>query len=139
VTAEYIDTETRLANERVYLNRYKELLSKATSVKDILSIEENVQSLQEEIESKERRLKYIDGQVSYSTMRIKLIEKKDILIKPQPEDKFSARVKTSLSNGWTSVVDFCLLLIIKWPLFILGILALLFVRRYLKKRTTKEA
>jgi len=52
VTEEYIDTETRLANKRDYLKRYKELLSKAATVKDLLAIEENIRNLQEEIEAK---------------------------------------------------------------------------------------
>jgi hypothetical protein len=38
VTEEYIDIETRLANKREYLARYKQLLSKALTVKDILAV-----------------------------------------------------------------------------------------------------
>lgn len=129
ITEEYVDIETRLANKREYLKRYKDLLSKATSVKDILAIEENIRILQEEIESKEGRLKYLSDQVSFSTLEINLYKDKEFVYKPQPKDKFSERVKKSLSNGWTSVVDFVLWIITIWPFIILTFLAVFIMSR----------
>lgn len=132
VTEEYVDIETRLANKREYLKRYKELLSKASTVKDILAIEENIRTLQEEIESKEGRLKYLNDQVSFSTLDLNLYKEKEFIYKPQPHDKFSERVKKSLSNGWTSVVDFVLWAITIWPYIILTLVGFFVIRRVKK-------
>ncbi len=134
VTEEFIDIETRLSNKREYLKRYKELLSKASSVKDILAIEENIRTLQEEIESKEGRLKYLSDQVSFSTLDINLYKEKEFIYKPQPQDKFSERVKTSISNGWTSVVNFVLWSITIWPYIIVTLVGYFVIRRVIKKR-----
>ncbi len=134
VTGEYVDIETRLTNKREYLRRYKELLSKASSVKDILAIEENIRILQEEIESKEGRLKYLSDQVSFSTLNLNLFKTKEFIYKPEHKDKFSERIKTSLSNGWTSIVGFVIWLISIWPFMILIVLAFFLRRRVIKKR-----
>ena len=137
VTEEYVDIETRLTNKREYLKRYKELLSKALTVKDILAIEENIRTLQEEIESKEGRLKYLNDQVSFSTLDINLYKEKEFVYKPQPQDKFSERVKKSINNGWKSVVDFVLWTIKVWPFIILTVSAFFIIRRVIKKRKSK--
>lgn len=138
VTEEYVDIETRLTNKREYLKRYKELLSQASTVKDILAIEENIRTLQEEIESKEGRLKYLSDQVLFSTIDINLYKEKEFIYKPQPQDKFSERVKTSLSNGWTSVVNFVLWTITIWPYIILILVAFFIIKRVIKKRKVKQ-
>lgn len=137
VTEEFIDIESRLENKRAYLIRYKELLAKATQVKDILEIEENIRVLQEEIESVEGRLKYLSNQISLSTLDINLVKEKEFIFKATPKDKFSERLKTSLSNGWHSVVDAVLWLITLWPLMLVLLLILLFIRRFVKRRRIK--
>jgi hypothetical protein len=139
VTEEYVDIETRLSNKREYLKRYKVLLSKASTVKDILAIEENIRTLQEEIESKEGRLKYLSDQVSFSTLDINLYKEIEFIYKPQPQDKFSERVKTSLGNGWTSVVNFVLWTITIWPYIILTIAGFFVIRRVINNRKSRES
>ena len=139
VTEEYIDIESRLTNKREYLKRYKELLSKASTVKDIIAIEENIRILQEEIESKEGRLKYLNDQVLFSTLDINLYKEKEFVYKPQPQDKFSERVKKSLSNGWKSVVEFVLWTITIWPYIILLLIAFFVIKRIIKKRKSKQS
>lgn len=138
VTEEFMDIETRLGNKREYLKRYKELLSKALKVDDILAIEENIRVLQEEIESSEGRLKYLSDQVAYSTLNLNIYKEKAYIYKAPEEDKFSERVKKSLSNGWASVVNFVLWLITIWP-FIIVLLVLFFVvRRFVKRWRSKR-
>jgi len=133
VTEEFVDVETRLSNKREYLKRYKELLSKASTVKDILAIEENIRTIQEEIESKEGRLNYLTDQVTFSTLDINLFKEKEFIYKPQPQDKFSERVKKSISNGWTSVVNFTLWTISIWPYYILILVGFFVIKRVFKK------
>jgi len=135
VTEEFVDIETRLANKRDYLKRYKELLSKAQTVKDILTVEENIRNLQEEIESKEGRLKYLSDQVTFSTLNIHLYQEKEPTDKNQ--DSFLAKTKTSLKQGWTSIVDFMLWAMGIWPYLIIAILSFFIIRRKIKTRKQK--
>jgi len=138
VTAEFVDTEARLNNKREYLKRYKDLLSKAASVKDILAIEENIRTLQEEIESKEGLLKYLSDQVAYSTLDISLYKENEYIYKAKQKDKFIERIKRSLSDGWTSIVDFLLWILTIWPFIILILAATYIFRSRIKKRKVKQ-
>lgn len=137
VTEEFVDITTRLANKREYLKRYKELLSKASTVKDILAIEENIRVIEEEIESTEGRLKYLSDQVSFSTLALNLYKEKEYVYKPQAQDKFSERIKNSISEGWTSIVDFLLWLFSIWPFIILITGIVYIVRKIKRKRKNK--
>ena len=134
VTEEYLDIEARLANKREYLKRYKDILLRAGTIKDVLSVEENIRVLQEEIESKEGRLKFLSDQVAYSTLNINLYQQKEYVYKPQEQDKFSERVKSSLSNGWTAMVDFTVGLINIWPVILITLIAIFLIRRIIRKR-----
>lgn len=138
VTEEFIDIETRLNNKRDYLKKYKELLAKASTVKDILAIEENIRIIQEEIESKEGRLKYLNDEVSYSTLDLELFKEKEYVFKPTEQDKFSERVKSSLSNGWNLIVGLVLGIISLWPIIILVFVLIYSFKRFKKRRRNKQ-
>ncbi len=131
VTEEYVDIESRLATKQIYLKRYKELLTKASTVRDILAIEEQIRVIQEEIDSRLGRLKYIDDQVAFSTLDINLYMSKEYVYKPKTQDNFWERLKDAFSSGWRSVVGFLLMLFTLWPfiLLIVGIVYAVKLRR----------
>ncbi len=135
VTDQFIDLETRLENKRNYLNRYNELLKQAKSVKEILEIEEKIRGLEEEIESTIGRLKYLSDLVDYSTLDLTITKHKDFKYNIEDRDKFSERIKQSLSKGWFGFVDFLLFVIKIWPLWIIVSLILYFWRKYKKTKT----
>ncbi len=134
VTADFIDLETRLQNKRAYLKRYQELLKKAINVKEILEVEEKLRRLEEEIESTTGRLKYLSDLVDYSTLRLNIYKQKDYKYNPEKRDKFSERIKQSLSKGWFGFIDFLLLLIKIWPFWIIAILIIYFIRKIRRKK-----
>lgn len=129
VTEEYYDVQGRLANKKAYLLTYKKLLSRANTIKDILAIEENIRVIQEEIDSQEGRLKYLNDQVDFSTLYLDIRQEKAFVYKAEEQDSFFERVKKSLSTGWTSLVDFLLVLVSIWP-WIISISALLIFLRF---------
>ena len=133
VTEEFVDIETRLKNKRNFLKRYNELLIKANTIKDILAIEENIRILQEEIESKEGRLKYLSHQVGYSTLEINLFQQKDFIFKPDEQDSFFERVKNSISKGWFFIIDLLIFVIRLWPIAILAGIIFFIVKKLSKK------
>jgi len=78
VTEQYIDVEARLKNKVVLRDRLKQLLEKATVVKDILAIETELNRVQADIDSMEGRIKSLKGQVDFATVTLSL-ERKPIL------------------------------------------------------------
>ncbi len=78
VTEQYIDIEARLANKLVLRDRLKQLLEKATEVKDLLAIETELNRVQADIDSMEGRIKALKGQVEFAKVTLYL-ERKPIL------------------------------------------------------------
>ncbi|WDF46429.1 DUF4349 domain-containing protein [Chryseobacterium sp. KACC 21268] len=133
VTEEYTDVSIRLENKLTYLEKYRDLLKKSNSTKDILEIQENIRALEEEIESSKGRLKFIDDKVKYSTIELTLIKNK-------PRDSvtskigFGSQFADSVAAGWNNFIGFVLGLISYWPfLLIIPILIILF-RKWRKRK-----
>lgn len=78
VTEQYIDVEARLQNKIVLRDRLKQLLEKATAVKDILAIETELNRVQADIDSMEGRIKSLKGRADFATVTLSL-ERRPIL------------------------------------------------------------
>jgi hypothetical protein len=139
VTEAYVDGEIRLKSKRLFRDRYNQLLEKAGKVDDILAIEENIRTLQEEIESQEGQLKFLDDQVTYSTLEITLFYEKMPSLLVKEEDSFFNRFKASLGNGWNMLVTGALWCIMQWPWYLLIMLMIMSIKYYLKKRRKRVA
>ncbi len=74
ITMMYTDTESRLNAYRTQEARLLELLAKASSVEDMISIENSLSDVRYQIESLTSQLKNWDSQVSYSTLTISIRE-----------------------------------------------------------------
>ena len=72
VTEEYVDIEARMNAKKKLEARYIQLLTKANKVSEMLEIEKQLAEIREEIEAKEGRLKYMQSQVSMSTINIEI-------------------------------------------------------------------
>jgi len=137
VTEEYVDIETRLTTKRQYLQRYKQILAKAATVKDILAVEENIRVLEEEIDSQQGRLKYLADQVAFSTLNINLYQQKEYL--QQPGSSFLTRTKVALNQGWQSIVDFVLWTLSIWPYLIISFGLYFIIKRIVKIRRARAS
>ena len=135
VTEEYIDTETRLANKRSYLERYKEILRRAGTIREILEVEEYIRRMEEEIESAEGRLRYLANQAAYSTLELSLGTEYQYM--SSPEDPFGERIKKAVSVGWGGIVTFFVGILYLWPLWLAGIIAGIWLSRKKMKRKSK--
>jgi hypothetical protein len=133
VTNEFFDLEARIASEKKIEIRYQSLLSKAHTIEEIIQLEELIGKKRVLIESFEGKMKVMDRQVAFSTINITVYKPiqhiESVYIAPTFTEKF---VK-ALSDGWSAVLWFVILIVAIWPFYIvLGIL-LMFLR-YLSKR-----
>lgn len=139
VTEEYTDTKLRIASKRAYLERYKELVSKAKSVKELLEIEEIIRTLQEEIESREGRLRFLQDQSAYSTLSIKLYHELEITEEKPHEATSWEKMGDSLAAGWFALVAFFLWILKIWPLVIILGVGGYVLKRWLNNKNKKVA
>ncbi|MBP1164819.1 hypothetical protein JOE44_001703 [Chryseobacterium sp. PvR013] len=118
VTEEYTDISIKLANKKIYLEKYRNMLKSAATTKDMLEIQENIRELEDEIDVAEGRLRFIDDRVNYSTLTLNLYKEK---VRSSATSKigFGSRFMDSLTEGWNSFVSFLLGLVSLWPFFLL--------------------
>ncbi len=123
VTEEFVDIEARVMTKKATEQRYRELLTQANAVEDVLKIEEQMDKLRAEIESTEGRLRLMKDRESYSTLRVSFYE---TLAR---SSGFWTRLTRSLSAGWMCVVEGTIAAAALWPLLVLVAVVTVLVRR----------
>lgn len=134
VTEEFVDLNARLKAKRTLEKRYLELLSQAKNVKEMLEIERELSKIREEIEAREGRLQYLQGQVSESTISIyfyKTIADRGVTV------SYGRKLINAFKNGWSNISEFLLGLLHIWPFIILVVFGVFMIRRWIKKRKKK--
>lgn len=135
VTEEYTDVSIKLANKKIYLEKYRDMLKSAKTTKDMLEIQENIRALEDEIDVAEGRLRFINDRVNYSTLNINLYKEK---VRSSATSKigFGSRFGDSVTEGWNSFVEFLLGIISLWPFLLLVPILIIFWKK-LRNRKKK--
>jgi hypothetical protein len=134
VTEEYIDIESRLKTKKVLENRYMQLLAKARTVEEILSIEKELGTLRSDIESIEGRLKYLKDQVDLSTLTVEYYEMTSSTL------NFTSKIGQAIVMGWKLLLNFIIGLVHLWPfIIIIGLIIIITVRCNRKKKQLRNA
>ena len=129
VSKECVDLESRLKTKRQVEERYTEILRKnAGTIEELLSAEEQIGKLHEEIEATISRINYLKDQVGYSTINLEFYQTITQEIKAGDEVTLGTKFLNALIFGWQGVVACVLALTYMWPLIILGLGVFLFVR-----------
>ncbi len=137
VTEEYVDLNIRLDNNLAYLKQYKTILAKAKKIEDILKVQEKIRRIEEEIESKKGRIKYLDDQVNFSTLAVHLSE--PLAVKAYAKPGFGKRIAQAFNNGIGGLLSFIVGLVNIWPLLVAIVLSLVLLKRpIIKKISTKK-
>ncbi len=74
VTEEYVDLEARLKAKRLVETRLLAFMDKATKSDDLVRFSNEVGNVQQEIEQIQGRIRYLDQNVAYSTVNLRLYE-----------------------------------------------------------------
>jgi len=128
VTEEYIDIEARIKTKKVLQARYIELLKQATKVDEILNIEKEIGKLQEEIESVEGRMKYLNDRIAFSTLRVNYYQKTSSAF------GFSSKFVDGIKNGWNVFLSFIIGLSHLWVFILFAALAVYLVKLWRKRK-----
>ena len=70
VTGQYVDLQARLTALEASRQQYLTILAKATSIGDILSVQEQLDTIQSQIEQLQGQLQVLTSQTSYSTLTV---------------------------------------------------------------------
>lgn len=128
VTAQYVDTESRLKTKKDIENRYRALLVKANTVKEILEIERELGEIRTDIEATEAQFRQLKGDIKYSTLHI-------IFYKPiDTSNPFLTELADAFKSGVGNLRAFAVTLVAVWPFVLLAIGATIAINWWRKKR-----
>lgn len=132
VTEEYIDVDARLKAKKVLEARYLELLKKANKVSEMLEIEAQLSAIREEIEAKEGQLRYMQSQVSMSTITIEFY--KTVANEGGATISYVSKIWNAIKSGFNEISNFFIVLLSIWPFLIILAVILHFIRKRFKKK-----
>lgn len=135
ITEEYVDIESRLSTKKEVKNRYTEILrKKANTVEEVLNTEEKIRKLQEEIDSKEGRLRFLSQASSLSTINLELIQKMEEPLVAQVDFLFAEQLKDAFGNGLFMITQTLLIFVNFWPLVLLFFVLIVWKRKWILTR-----
>lgn len=133
VTEQYIDIDARLKAKKVLEARYLELLKKANKVSEMLEIEAQLSAIREEIEAKEGQLRYMQSQVSMSTISIEFY--KTVANEGGATISYGSKIWNAITSGFNEISNFFIGLLSIWPFLIILAVIVYFIRKRFKKKT----
>jgi hypothetical protein len=102
VTAAFVDTEARLKTLKQTRAVYETLMSRARSIGEVLSVQQQINGAQTQIEQLEGKLKVLRDQVAYATLTVSVFEKSDELVTLDEPGRLSSawdRAKDNFGDG----------------------------------------
>lgn len=113
VSEEYVDLEARLRAKQVVEEQYLKYMGNAERSEDLIRFTNELAVVQEEIERIKGRMRYLEQNVAYSTIELRLYERSAALANRIDEglgQRMAEAVRTSL-NVLTAVVEGLLILL----------------------------
>ena len=147
ITLDYTDTASRLKSLETQRDALIEMMGKAETLEDLLTIQDHLSYIQYELENYASQIRLYDNQVEYSSVSIKLQEVK-IYTEPVNEpETFGERLAAAFKEGLEGAGEFFKDLVIFFAgslpallLFAAVIILIVFlIKKSIKKRRARKA
>ncbi|QTH46106.1 DUF4349 domain-containing protein [Cohnella sp. LGH] len=101
VTEEFVDLEARLKTQQTLEARYLDFMNKATKTDDLVKFANPLAQVQETIEQIKGRMRYLDQNVAFSTVNLRLYQSdtEEIRKEEKKEKDFEDRISDALSGS----------------------------------------
>ena len=102
VTLDYVDLESRISAFKTERNTLMNLLEKAESLDDILSIQKRLSEVNYEIESYTAQMRVLENRVSYSTVTLRISEVERV---SESKPTMQSRIKDDFADNFDALID----------------------------------
>ena len=145
VTQQVADVSSRVASDEAAITQLRALLSRAGSVGDLLSVQNQINSEESDLEAMQSQQNALNHETAYATVTLTIIGPK-AAVKPKPKPAPPPGLVNGLAGGWHA-----LRVAVSWLLAIIGAVApfaavvavagvaALWVRRRLAARASRAA
>lgn len=137
VTMQVVDTKSRLEAKKQMRLRYLELLKQAKNMEEILQVQTEINSIQEEIESAAGRINYLSNASAMSTINLTYYEVLDATVQNPDEESFWQKTKHAFLGGWRGVGEVLVGLFYVWPVILIVSLVVWLLKRNFGKTKLK--
>ena len=148
VTLQYVAIESRIAALETEQTRLLELLAKAESMEDLLTIESRLTDVRYELENITSQLRVYDNKINYGTVYLDVTEVVEYT-EPEPENgwqRMGSGFVKSMKGLWTGIKEVAIFLVAALPYLALiaaitvGVIVIIriSVRRRRKKRAAQQ-
>ncbi|MZQ81844.1 DUF4349 domain-containing protein [Paenibacillus sp. 5J-6] len=103
VTEEYVDLSSRLKAKQLVETRLLGFMEKASKTDDLLAFSNELSKVQETIEQIKGRMRYLDQNVAYSTIEIRMYQQTDK--KPLLSDPSKLSLNERIQKAWNSSLN----------------------------------
>ena len=118
VTMQLVDGKSRMEAKKQVRLRYLELLRQARNMEEILTVQKEINGIQEEIESVAGRLNYLQHASSMSTIQFTYMQVLDAKAVLPKEEKFLDKLGSSFAYGWGWMQELFLGITSLWPILL---------------------
>lgn len=129
VTGEVVDTKARIEAKKQVRDKYMELLKQARSMKDILAVQEEINSIEEDLEAASGRVAYLSHSAAYSTINLIYYQYVNGNSADTAEPSFLTKVKEAFTTGSAIITNVLLFLVSVWPLALISGILLLYIKK----------
>lgn len=133
ITAQYTDNEARIKNLEIRRDRLRTMMDRKTeNLNDVLQIDRELSSVQNQIENLERTQRRNDNNVSYSTLNLTLQPEPQIGDIDNPEwtpTRSWKRAVNKLITSFHHIADRVIMAVVYAPIWIPIVLVLWFIKR----------
>lgn len=117
VTNTIVDTKGRLQAKQQIRARYMEMLKQAKTMEEILQVQNEINSITEELESTAYNLEHMQAQAAYSTVYLTYFQVLEAGSGDSPG--FASRLWDAVKDGGNAMLEFMIGLVALWPLWFL--------------------
>lgn len=118
ISERYYDTQSRLETAQIKLERLQELLKKAESMEDIITIESAISETEYEIEDLSGTMRHYDALVGYATVDLELSEVYRLSGTEDAPKSFGEKLANAFTDGLAAtgqtLEDFAVWLAYSW-------------------------
>ena len=134
VTTEVVDTKSRMETKKEVRLRYIDLLKQAKNMTEILTVQSEINGIQEQIESAAGRINYLSHSSVFSTINFTFYQVLNISAIDYKEPSFWTKVGTSFKTGWQWTGDLIIGLVSIWPILLFFTGVWLLIRKYIRAK-----
>ena len=118
VTEEYVDLQAQKDSYQNQLAQYNEIMKKAVKVEDVITVQQQIDRVQTEMNRLEGRLKYLDSRIDLSTITVNLQEPEPV--GGQTGHNFISTINEGISGFFGMIDAIIIILFTLLPLIIVG-------------------